>query len=118
MAAFTNISGEPNPPSDASVRPDGARLVATWSEPFSLEGEQLSYVIFITNTVTGAQKEVTVNTTRYVLSEPIGERDCAEYQFTVFSKNSFSKSQSGVTGRNYIPTGNYVHVPRTMLKSS
>ena len=83
-------------------------LVATWSEPFSLEGEELSYVVSITNTVTGAQKEVTVNTTRYVLSEPIGERDCAEYQFTIFSKNSFSKSRNGTIGRNYIPTSNYV----------
>ena len=118
MAAFTNISGEPYPPSDVSVRPDGTRLVATWGEPFSIEGEELFYEVSITKTVTGAQKEVTVNTTRYVLSEPIGERDCAEYQFSVFSKNGFSTSRRGVIGRNYIPTGNYVHVPRTVFKSS
>ena len=82
-------------------------LVATWSEPFSLEGEELSYIVSIMNVVTGDQKEVTVNTTNYVLSEVMGERDCAEYHFTVFSRNSFSTSQNGVTGVNYIPTSNY-----------
>ena len=99
---------EPNPPGDLNITVEGLSLVATWSEPFSLQGEELSYVITITNTDSGVQDEVAINTTRYVLSEPIGERDCAEYQFTVFSKNSFSKSQNGTTGRNYIPTSNYV----------
>ena len=89
-----------------SVDADGLTLVASWGEPFSLEGEELSYVVSITNTATGAQTEVNVTTTRYVLREPIGERDCAEYEFTVFSENSYSRSQSGVTGRNHIPTGN------------
>ena len=91
-----------------SVDADGLTLVASWGEPFSLEGEELSYVVSITNTATGAQTEVNVNTTRYVLHEPIGEisRNCAEYKFTVFSKNSYSRSQNGVTGRNHIPTGN------------
>ena len=89
-----------------SVDADGLTLVASWDEPFSLEGEELSYVVSITNTVTGAQTEVNVNTTRHVLHEPIGERDCAEYEFTVFSNNSYSRNQNGVTGRNHIPTGN------------
>ena len=100
------ISGEPNPPHDISVDADGLTLVASWDEPFSLEGEELSYAVSITNTATGAQREVNVTTTRYVLHEPIGERDCAEYEFTVFSKNNYSKSRNGVTGRDHIPTGN------------
>ena len=99
--------GEPNPPTDINVEQNGMNLVATWSEPFSLEGEQLSYIVSIMNVVTGDQKEVTVNTTNYVLSEVMGERDCAEYHFTVFSRNGFSTSQNGVTGMNYIPTSNY-----------
>ena len=93
-----NFSGEPNPLHDVSVYADGFTLVASWDEPFSLEGEELSYVVYITNTATGAQTEVNVTTTRFVLLE----RDCAEYEFTVFSKNSYSRSQNGVTGRDRI----------------
>jgi hypothetical protein len=87
------------------VGADGLALVATWEEPFSLEGEDLSYVITIMNNGNVVQNGVTVNTTTYVLSEPIGERDCSEYQFTVFSRNSFGKSQTGMTGVANIPTG-------------
>ena len=79
--------------------------MATWSEPFSLEGEELSYIVSITNTASGIQYEVTVNSTTYV-SEPIEERDCAKYiRFTIFSNNSYSKSRSGVSGLKNIPTG-------------
>ena len=59
----------------------------------------------ITNMANGVQNEVTVNTTRYVFSEPIGERDCADYQFTVFSKNDYSISMTNVSGWKSIPTG-------------
>ena len=82
--------------------------MATWSEPFSLQGEELSYVITVTNTASEIQDEVTVNTTRYVLSEPIGERDCAEYQFTVFSKNDYSISMTSVDGWKNIPMGTVI----------
>ena len=85
---------------------DGLNLVATWNEPFALDGEELSYVISITNTASGVQKEVTaVNTSRYVLIEPIGERDCAEYQFVVFSENGYSRSKTNISGLEHIPTG-------------
>ena len=107
---YKNISGEPAPPPSVTVDADGLSLVATWSEPFSLKGEQLSYVVSITNTATRAQEEFNVSTTRFVLSEPIGERDCAEYQFTVFSRNSYSSSQIGVTERIHIPTSNWCEV--------
>lgn len=107
---YKHVSGEPAPPPSVSVDADGLSLVATWSEPFSLKGEQLSYVVSITNTATRAQEEVNVSTTRFVLSEPIGERDCAEYQFTVFSRNSISRSQIGVTERIHIPTSNWCEV--------
>ena len=119
---YKHVSGEPAPPPSVSVDADGLSLVATWSEPFSLKGEQLSYVVSITNTATRAQEEVNVSTTRFVLSEPIGERDCAEYQFTVFSMNSFSPSQIGVTERIHIPTSNckvcacYVHASVCMYE--
>ena len=85
---------------------DGLNLVATWNEPFALDGEELSYVISITNTASGVQNEVTaVNTSRYVLIEPIGERDCAEYQFVVFSENVYSRSKTNISGLGHIPTG-------------
>ena len=71
-------------------------------EPFSLEGEDLSYVITIMNRSNVVEDGVT-DTTRYVLSEPIGERDCSEYTFTVFSENSFSKSRKATTGRANFP---------------
>ena len=96
---------EPNPPTGLTIDVDGLDLVVTWDEPFSLVGEDLCYIITIMNRGNVLQEEVTVNTTRFVLSEPIGERDCAEYVFTVFSRNGFSKSLNAVTGRANIPTG-------------
>ena len=96
---------EPNPPTGLTIDVDGLDLVVTWDEPFSLVGEDLCYIITIMNRGNVLQEEVTVNTTRFVLSELIGERDCAEYVFTVFSRNGFSKSLSAVTGRANIPTG-------------
>ena len=85
---------------------DGLNLVATWREPFSLEGEEISYVITVSNS--GANMdEITVDTPTYVFAGPTtGPRDCAEYQFSVFSKNNFSKSVTGLSGRKNIPTGN------------
>ena len=96
---------EPNPPTGLSLDVDGLALVATWTEPFSLEGEDLSYVITSMNRGNVVEDGVTVNTTRYILSEPVGERDCSEYVFTIFSENSFSKSRNAITGRANIPTG-------------
>ena len=101
---FFTHTAEPNPPLDLIITVDGLDLVATWNEPFSLEGEELSYVISIMNRGV-AEDEVTVNTTRFVLSEPTGERDCSEYVFIVFSKNGFSKSMNAISGRTNIPTG-------------
>ena len=96
---------EPNPPVDLNITMEDLALVVTWNEPFSLEGEELSYVVFITNNSSGIQLKATVNTTTYVLSEPIGERDCAVYMFIVFSNNSYNKSVSSVSGHENIPTG-------------
>ena len=101
---YTHIA-EPNPPTGLNIVADGLDLVATWDEPFSLEGEELSYVITIMNRGNIAEDDITVNTTRFVISEPTGERDCSEYVFTVFSKNGFSKSVNAITGRANIPTG-------------
>ena len=80
-------------------------LIVTWNEPFTLEGEELLYIVTITNTASGVQEDVTVNTTRYAFSKSFGERDCAEYQFTVFSENDYSKSMINVSEWKNIPTG-------------
>ena len=85
---------------------NGLSLVAKWNEPFSLEGEVLSYVIFIINNASGEQDKFNTNTTTYVLSKPLGERDCAEYVITVFSNNSYSMSTTNISGYGSIPTGN------------
>ena len=81
--------------------------MVVWSEPFSLKGEELSYIITITNTANRVQEEAVVNSTIYTFSidEPIRERDCAEYMFTIFSNNSYSKSSTGVSDYENIPTG-------------
>ena len=84
---------------------DSLSLVAKWNEPFSLQGEELSYVICITNKASGSQIKDTINTTTYVLFEAIGDRDCADYMFVVFSINSYNKSETGITGHENIPTG-------------
>ena len=107
VTTFLFCVAEPNPPVDLNITVESLSLVATWNEPFSLKGEELSYVVSIINTASGIQEEATVNSTRYALSvdEPIGERHCAKYIFTVFSNNSYSKSKSGVSGLKNIPTG-------------
>jgi hypothetical protein len=101
------IIAEPNPPVDLKITVEGSTLVAIWSKPFSIQGEELSYVITIMNTANGIQDEAVVKSTNYTLSvnEPIGERNCAVYMFTVFSSNSYSKSSTGVSGYENIPTG-------------
>jgi hypothetical protein len=91
---------------------DGLSFVATWSEPPSLEGEELSYVIFITGNSNLIQDgEVSINETEYeyVFSEPAGEMDCAaQYiMFTVFSENKYSRSITNVSEWKNIPTGMY-----------
>ena len=90
---------------------DGLSLVATWSEPFSLEGEELSYVIFITSSGNLIQDdEISVNETEYeyVFSEPNEEMDCAQYiMFTVFSENEYSRSIANVSERKSVPKGIY-----------
>ena len=82
--------------------------MATWSEPFTLEGEELSYVITITDTASGVQDEVAINTTRYVLSELRREGVCAEFQFTVVSKNDYSISMTNVSEWKNIPIGTVI----------
>ena len=85
---------------------DGTNLVATWREPFFLQGEQLSYVIIINKTESGIITDIAVNTTGYVLTEPIdGKRDCSVYLFILYSKNAFSRSKTGISRQEHIPTG-------------
>ena len=85
---------------------DGLSLVATWSEPFTLLGEELSYVIINGNLMQG--DEVSVNETEYeyVFSEPVGEMDCAQYvMFTIFSEKEYSRSIANVSEWKNVPTG-------------
>ena len=89
---------------------DGLSLVTTWSKPFSLEGEELSYVIFITgNSDLIQDDEVTVNETEYKFysrSKPIEEVDCTQFiMFTVFSENEYSRSIANVSEWKKVPTG-------------
>ena len=106
LLTILSYLAEPNPQVDLSISVDGLSLVAVWNKPFSLKGEVVSYVIFITNKASGVQEEVKTNTTTYILSEPIGERDCAEYMFTIFSNNSYSTSTTNISGYETFPTGN------------
>ena len=79
-----------------------------WNEPFSLEGEELSYVISITNRAGGMAKEVIVNTANYILTmqDDYGQGNCAQYLFTIFSKNGYSRSSNAVSSRKEFPAGN------------
>ena len=102
------ITGEPFPPYDLTIVADSLSLVAMWSEPFSLEGEELSYVISITNPAGGMAKEVIVNTANYILTmqDDFGQGNCAPYLFTIFSKNGYSRSRNAVSSRKEFPAGN------------
>ena len=88
---------------------DGLSLVATWSEPFSVEGEEFFYVIFITGSG-NLKQNFSFNETvyEYVFSEPIEEMDCTQYiMFTVFSENEYSRSIANVSEWKNVPTGIY-----------
>ena len=97
-------TAEPHPPSNLNLEADGQNLVISWTKPFSFEGEEISYVVFIINIATGSIEEITLNMTRYDFEQPTNSHDCAEYQFAVFSKNDFSKSNTSINGTEYIPT--------------
>ena len=100
------ITGEPYPPHDLNIIVKDLSLVATWSEPFSLQGEELSYVI----SISGVDDEITVNMANYTLTKQAGENDCTQYQFTVYSKNAFSKSINGISRRENFPAGTYTYI--------
>ena len=89
---YSLYSYKPSPPFDVNITVKELNLVATWNQllNFTLEGEELSYVVTIINTASGIQEEVTVNTTIYAFSESFGQRHCAEYRFTVFYENDYS----------------------------
>ena len=87
---------------------DGLNLVATWTEPFSLEGEEISYVVTVTNIDSKTVSvEYMINVTRFVFTQPVGGhgRNCKEFVFTVFSRNDFSNSITTVKGAKHIPSG-------------
>ncbi len=104
------IVGEPYPPYDLTILVNGLSLVAMWSEPFTLRGEELSYVITITPldlvAIGGMVEEVIVNATNYTLTRQNGQHDCVEYQFTVYSKNGYSRSSNAVSRSERFPAGN------------
>ena len=102
------IVGEPYLPSDLTILVNGLNLVAMWNQPFALRGEELSYVITIAplNLIGGTVKEVIVNSTNYTLTKQDEQRDCIQYQFTVYSKNGYSRSSNAVSRSEVFPAGN------------
>ena len=97
------IVGEPYLPSDLTIRVNGLSLVAMWNQPFALRGEELSYVITISPLT---MKEVIINSTNYTLTKQDEQRDCIQYQFTVYSKNGYSMSSNAVSRSEVFPAGN------------
>ena len=84
--------------------------MASWKEPFSLEGEEISYIVSITNFDTGANMIQNVKLTTYTFSPSTDvERNCTEYQFTILSRNGYSMSNYAVSEKKNIPTG--IHKP-------
>ena len=67
---------------------------------------------------TRENREFNVNTTSYVLSEPFGDqRNCEEYEFSVFSRNGYSRSNTSVTGMKPIPTSEIFGVDQAIASS-
>ena len=99
-------TAEPHPPSNLVIEVDGPNLVATWTEPFSLEREEISYVVTVTNKDIGATAvKITINVTTYIFMKPFDAHNCEEYLFTVFSRNDFSESITAVKKTARILTG-------------
>ena len=97
--------GAPSPPSNLMISQSGLDLHLSWEAPFSLEEENITYIVRATNTRSRESRELESITPQLVFSESIGQRDCSLYEFRVYSVNPFGQSNTSIHHTIRIPTG-------------
>ena len=99
--------GRPAPPSQLSVSPEAtAVLHLHWEEPFSLEGENISFTLNSTNLKTGTVVMVEEETETCITFErPEGDDECDRYDFSILSENLVGLSEPSATVTAGFPSG-------------
>ncbi len=104
---FSYIIGTPSPPLELNVtvpsRGLGVRL--TWKQGFAFQGEEVNFIISFVEISSRLQMEACTNLTSIMLSPATST--CQLYNFTVYSENRFSRSNSAVTQNVLLPAGQF-----------
>ena len=102
-----SFSGLPNLPTGLSSFPQGANtLRLQWEAPFSLPGENISYILHTRNLRTDATMSgVTVTGTSTTFERPQEDQACDRYEFTVCSNNAVGPSENCTAVEASNPSG-------------
>ena len=107
MSGNCFYSGETSPPTNLTLTllPQHQGILLTWIPGFSLDGEEVTFIIISHNLASDEQMQFSVNTTSYTLIPPSESSICPAFNVTVYSENRFSRSISGVSEVTLIPGG-------------
>ena len=99
--------GLPSPPTGLSPSPQAANILRLqWEAPFSLPGENISYIFHTRNLRTGATMSgVTVSGTSTTFERPQEDQACDRYEFTVCSNNTVGPSENCTAVEASTPSG-------------
>ena len=102
-----SFPGLPNPPTGLSSFPQAVNtLRLQWEAPFSLPGENISYILHTRNLRTDATLSgVTVAGISTTFTRPEGDQACDRYKFTVCSNNAVGPSVNCTTVEASTPSG-------------
>ena len=102
-----SFPGFPNPSTGLSSSPQAANtLRLRWEAPFSLPGENVSYILHTRNLRTDAtMSAVTVTGMSTIFTRPQGDQACDRYKFTVCSNNAVGPSKNCTTVEASTPSG-------------
>ena len=101
---FYTHTASPSPPSELTISQSGLDLDLSWEAPFSLEGENITYIVRATNTGTGVTTDRTTVTPQLVFGEFLEDHDCSTYEFSVYSVNLFGQSHESIDAIYRMPT--------------
>ena len=102
-----SFPGFPNPSTGLSSSPQAANtLRLQWEAPFSLPGENVSYILHTRNLRTDATiRGMTVTGLSTTFTRPQEDQACDRYKFTVCSNNAVGPSKNCTTVEASTPSG-------------
>ena len=104
--------GLPNPPTGLISSPQATNtLRLQWEAPFSLPGENISYILHTRNLRTNETvSRVTVTGTSTTFERPQEDQVHDRYEFTVCSNNAVGPSENCATVEASIPSGKHTEL--------